>query len=49
MIIKTIDRHIQGIEEVVMEHHKDSTPCVATIALSRMNREFKDWLLNATS
>jgi uncharacterized protein involved in tolerance to divalent cations len=49
MIIKTIDRHIQGIEEVVMGHHKDSTPCVATIALSRMNREFKDWLLNATS
>jgi len=49
MIIKTIDRHIQGIEEVVMAHHKDSTPCVATIALSRMNREFKDWLLGATS
>lgn len=49
MIIMTIDRHIQGIEEIVVEHHKDSTPCVATIALSRMNREFKDWLLGATS
>jgi uncharacterized protein involved in tolerance to divalent cations len=49
MIVKTIERHIQGIEEIVVEYHRDSVPCVATIALHRLNREFKDWLINATS
>ena len=49
MIIMTIDRHIQGIEDIVREYHQDGVPCMATIALYRLNRDFKDWLIAATS
>ena len=48
LIIMTIDRHIQGIEDIVREHYQDGVPCMATIALFRLNRDFKDWLINAT-
>jgi len=49
MIIKTIDKHVQGVEDIVREHHKDGIPCIATISLYRLNRDFKDWLLTSTS
>lgn len=49
MIIKTIDKHIQDIEDIVREHHSDGIPCMASITLYRMNRDFKDWLISATS
>ena len=49
LIIMTIDRHIQGIEDIVREHYQGGVPCMATIALYRLNREFKDWLINSTS
>ena len=49
MIIKTIDKHVQGVEEVVREHHQGGVACIATITLYRLNREFKDWLIDATS
>ena len=48
MIIMTIERHIQGIEDIVREHYHDGIPCIATIALFRLNRDFKDWLLAST-
>lgn len=49
MIIMTIDKHVQDIEDIVREHYKGGVPCMATITLYRLNREFKDWLINATS
>lgn len=49
MIIKTIDKHIQPIEDVVREHYHDGVPCIASISLYRMNRDFKDWLITSTS
>ena len=49
MIIMTIDKHVQGIEDVVREYYQDGVPCMATITLYRLNREFKDWLINATN
>jgi len=49
MIVKTIDKHIQGVEDFVKENYQDGIPCFATIALYRLNREFKDWLINSTS
>lgn len=48
MVIKTIDKHVQDIEDVVREHHQNGIPCIATISLYRLNRDFKDWLINAT-
>jgi uncharacterized protein involved in tolerance to divalent cations len=49
MIIMTIDKHVQGIEDIVREYYQDGVPCMATIALYRLNREFKDWLINTTN
>ena len=49
MIIKTIDKHIQGIEDVVREYYQNGTPCIASITLYRLNRDFKDKLIAATS
>lgn len=48
MIIMTIDKHVQGIEDIVREHYQDGVPCMATITLYRLNREFKDWLIAST-
>jgi uncharacterized protein involved in tolerance to divalent cations len=49
MIIMTIDKHVQDIEDAVRDYHQDGVPCMATITLYRLNRDFKDWLINATS
>jgi len=49
MVIMTIERHIQGIEDIVREHYQGGIPCMATIALFRLNRDFKDWLIASTS
>ena len=48
MIIMTIDKHVQDIEDIVRQYYQDGVPCMATITLYRLNREFKDWLINAT-
>jgi uncharacterized protein involved in tolerance to divalent cations len=49
MIIMTIDKHVQDIEDIVREHYQDGVPCMATITLYRLNRDFKDWLIASTS
>ncbi len=49
MIIMTIDKHVQDIEDIVREYHQGGLPCMATISLYRLNRDFKDWLLTSTS
>lgn len=49
MIVKTIDKHIQGVEDLVKENYQGGVPCFATITLYRLNREFKDWLIASTS
>ena len=49
MVIMTIDRHIQDIEDIVREHYQGGVPCMATISLYRLNRDFKDWLIASTS
>ena len=49
MIIMTIDKHVQDIEDTVREHYQGGVPCMATITLYRLNRDFKDWLIGSTS
>ncbi len=49
MIIMTIDKHVQDIEDIVREYYQDGVPCMATITLYRLNRDFKDWLIDVTS
>jgi len=48
MIIMTIDKHVQDIEDIVREYYQDGVPCMATISLYRLNRDFKDWLISST-
>lgn len=48
MIVMTIDKHVQDIEDVVREHYQGGVPCMATISLYRLNRDFKDWLIAST-
>lgn len=48
MIVKTIDKHIQDIEDIIRENHHDGIPCIASITLYRLNRDFKDWLIAST-
>ena len=49
MIIMTIDKHVQDIEDIVREYRQDGVPCMATITLYRLNRDFKDWLIASTN
>jgi uncharacterized protein involved in tolerance to divalent cations len=49
MIIMTIDKHIQGVEDIIREHYQGGVPCMASITLYRLNRDFKDWLINSTN
>lgn len=49
MVIMTIDKHVQDIEDIVREYYQDGVPCMATITLYRLNRDFKDWLIASTS
>jgi len=49
MIVHTIDKHINPIEDLVREYYQDGVPCIASISLYRLNRDFKDWLISSTS
>lgn len=49
MIIMTIDKHVQDIEDIVRGYYHDGVPCMATITLYRLNHEFKEWLIASTS
>ncbi|MDP3784461.1 MAG: divalent-cation tolerance protein CutA [bacterium] len=44
LIVKTVDSKVQATEDVIKELHSYEVPCVATFALFRMNREYKEWL-----
>ena len=44
LIAKTIDSKVQATEDVIKDLHSYKVPCVATFALFRMNREYKEWL-----
>jgi len=48
MIIMTIDKYVQDIEDLVRGYYQDGVPCMATISLYRLNRDFKDWLIAST-
>ena len=49
MFVKTIDKKIQEVEDIVREYHSNRIPCIATFMLYRMNREFKEWLITSTA
>ena len=44
LLAKTADGKIQEVEDVIREHHSYQIPCIATLSLHRLNREYKEWL-----
>ena len=49
LIAKTSESKIQHVEDIVRALHSYKTPCVATFSLSRLNREYKDWLISCVA
>jgi periplasmic divalent cation tolerance protein len=49
MVIMTIDKRIQDIEDTIHEYFQNRIPCIASLSLYRLNRDFKDWLITATN
>jgi len=44
MIIKTIDSKVGDVEDIVRESHSYRAPCIASLSLHRLNREYKEWI-----
>lgn len=44
LLVKTVDGKIQEVEDVIRANHSYQIPCVATLSLHRLNREYKEWL-----
>lgn len=49
MIVKTIDSKVQEAEELIRKLHSYEKPCIASFALHRLNREYKEWLIEQVS
>lgn len=45
LFVKTIDSKVQEVEDTVRALHSYEVPCIASFALHRLNREYKDWLV----
>jgi periplasmic divalent cation tolerance protein len=44
VIVKTIDSRVQATEDIIRQNHSYSVPFIGTLSLSRLNREYKEWL-----
>jgi len=44
LIVKTIDSKVQIVEDIARENHSYKTPFIGTLSLTRLNREYKEWL-----
>ena len=44
LMVKTLEHKTPEIEEIVRRVGTYKTPCIAVIPISRINREYKEWL-----
>ena len=49
ILIKTIEQKVQHVEDIVRATHTSKIPCIASFTLYRLNREYKDWLINTVA
>ena len=49
IIIKTIESKVQNVEDTVREFHRGRISCIASFSLYRLNREYKDGLINTVA
>lgn len=45
IMVRTIDEKVKSAEEIIKANFKNGLPCIATLSLYRMNREYKEWLI----
>jgi periplasmic divalent cation tolerance protein len=45
LLVKTSDSKVQDVEDLVRGLHSYKTPCIASLSLWRLNREYKEWLV----
>jgi periplasmic divalent cation tolerance protein len=43
MLIKTVEKHLQPIEDLIEKDHVYSTPFVGAFDIRRINRKYKEW------
>jgi uncharacterized protein involved in tolerance to divalent cations len=44
MIIKTVEKNLQPIEDLIEKNHAYSTPFVGAFDIRRINRVYKEWM-----
>ena len=44
LIIKTIEAKVQQIEDLIMQNHSYSLPCIAVVDVRRVNRAYKEYM-----
>lgn len=42
LFIRTLEKHLQSIEDFLAESHLGGTPCVASVNVYRINRPYKE-------
>lgn len=46
LLVKTVDQRVQEVEDMVRSLHSYTIPCIASFTLHRLNREYKEWLVD---
>ncbi len=42
VMIQTLEKHLQNIEDLITEHRPHATPFIGTLAVTRVNRAYKE-------
>lgn len=45
LFIRTLEKHLQDIEDYLTASHLGGTPCVASLSVYRINRHYKEHLV----
>jgi periplasmic divalent cation tolerance protein len=43
MLVKTVEKNLQPIEDLIEKNHAYSTPFVGAFDIRRINRKYKEW------
>ncbi len=45
MIITTFESKLEGVKDLISQHHNYSTPMIAGVDINRINRAYKEWMM----
>ncbi len=46
MIVTTFQTKLESLNELISKHHSYSTPLIAGVDVTRINRAYKEWVMN---